>query len=1141
MEGTTYNASTQTISDSLRIFQFNTNKANYKQNRPLLDALSPDEFPILALQEPYYKQGTTYCPRGYQLLYLPQPTTKVAFGIDKRLDPATWSYRSYSETTCQISIRTPQGTISITNVYNPGGATLSCEQDIIEAARAQEDNFGHILLGDFNLHHPRWGGDHVAPERAAEDLLALVDLLDLTLATPVGEATYARAGARTTIDLTFVSPTLGNRLLRCQPKEEMILMPDHFPICINFDIVPPPPAPPRRLRKALSREEVRDRISEEFKQWVIHHPIFSQWEREGHPPLGALAKDTVEDLLGQIQSQLASLYALHVPLARASRYAATEWTDECTQLLHEHRRNRRAFTATHSQENMRAYKDSRNKLKSALCKSRRDTWRRFLTKQMVSQGQNWGLWRMQRWARKKAGKPAEDPHIPALRANLQAPLVQDNEGKLRLLADVFFPSRDYADISDITGQSYEPRAKLAPQEIFSTEVIHKLIRRAASGKAAGPDTIPNELLKITAESLAPLLATLFSAAASQGHFPTLGKHTTTVTLRKDGRGDYSLPKSYRPIALENTLAKIFEAGLAAAITNDAEERELLPSSQFGARRGRSTLTALELLDSTVRTAWKGRGRRGRKQVISMLSLDIAAAYPNTSHPRLLHILRQNGYPPWMVDTINQFLSGRTTSLHFCGYQSPPVPVPTGLPQGSPLSPILFLLFAAELLFQFETGPVQGSGFVDDTNLITFSDSAQQNCRALERAHDKCLSWARRHGVQFSPDKYKLIHFTHKRSPRDTMAPIHIEGFDGKPCEELKVLGVWMDQKLTYRPHVQRTADRAKAQLDSLSRIGQSTWGLTLQQARLIYTAVVRPVLTYGAAIWANPNPQGDPSPSQLKPLQKVHREAIRRAAGAYRATPTPVLEKEVSVAPLDLYMQSLRLRHRARSDKSRPLRALMAKSRRAASGLLSDPSEQRLRQDNAMLRQAGLTWTDEGWSPPGEGGVATCLKRWLKSRWEESWNTYREGRIMRSGVRNPVAPPALMNSLFEEPGLACPTLYNKLTRAQASLLIQLRSEKIGFNNFLALQQVPEKTPQCECGWHCQTPRHIVISCPLLNGRDTMWLQAGTSDYIAALGTRRGAAAVTNWLMGTGKLDQFRVAYRLENSDPPPMEPLRSWW
>jgi hypothetical protein len=82
---------------------------------------------------------------------------------------------------------------------------------------------------------------------------------------------------------------------------------------------------------------------------------------------------------------------------------------------------------------------------------------------------------------------------------------------------------------------------------------------------------------------------------------------------------------------------------------------------------------------------------------------------------------------------------------------------TGIPQGSPLSPILFLLFIAELLdsLQRPCDATLGFGFVDDTNLIAWGDSARDNCRRLKLAHDKCIAWSKRYGAKFAPDKYKL--------------------------------------------------------------------------------------------------------------------------------------------------------------------------------------------------------------------------------------------------------------------------------------------------------------------------------------------------------------------------------------------------
>jgi hypothetical protein len=113
--------------------------------------------------------------------------------------------------------------------------------------------------------------------------------------------------------------------------------------------------------------------------------------------------------------------------------------------------------------------------------------------------------------------------------------------------------------------------------------------------------------------------------------------------------------------------------------------------------------------------------------------------------------------------------------------------------GSPLSTILFLLFASELLKMFDSNSssIVDLGFADDTNLLVWGPTAAGNCRQLEAAHERCLSWARRHGGKFALDKYKLIHFT-RRHNADIQAAAQIEGFDGKLVDSLRVLGVSVD-------------------------------------------------------------------------------------------------------------------------------------------------------------------------------------------------------------------------------------------------------------------------------------------------------------------------------------------------------------
>jgi Reverse transcriptase (RNA-dependent DNA polymerase) len=246
---------------------------------------------------------------------------------------------------------------------------------------------------------------------------------------------------------------------------------------------------------------------------------------------------------------------------------------------------------------------------------------------------------------------------------------------------------------------------------------------------------------------------------------------------------------------------------------------------MGARKKRSTLSALSLITSSVQAAWQARPGC----VVSMLSLDLSGAFDNVSHERPLWILRKKGLPDWMIKFTQAFLTGRTTKIVFEGYESELIPTPTGIPQGSPQSPILFLFFISELLETFESNQeTVALGFVDDTNLITWGNTAAENCTRLNQAHDRCIAWAKRHGAKFAPDKYQLIHFTRKRRANNDLAStVSIQGCEVKPEATLKVLGVWVDAKLNWNAHITQATHRGAAAFAATSRIAASTWGPSL--------------------------------------------------------------------------------------------------------------------------------------------------------------------------------------------------------------------------------------------------------------------------------------------------------------------------
>jgi len=340
------------------------------------------------------------------------------------------------------------------------------------------------------------------------------------------------------------------------------------------------------------------------------------------------------------------------------------------------------------------------------------------------------------------------------------------------------------------------RNQLEITKDVTLEQLQEMIRKLPNRKTLGLDEIPNEILKMlsseTAEQLAMAITHHFEHGAPLGEL----KDTTTVALRKPGKKDYTLIGAYRPIALENTIAKLLETIVAERLATAAEEHQLLPWNQMGGRKQRSTMTAIRLLTDSVQTAW--RARRGC--VVSMLGLDLAGAFDNVSHERLLHMLWAKGIPDWMLGFIQDFLSERTTRITFTGYTSEKIRVRAGIPQGSPLSPILFLFFITELLQEFQqpsSENVFGFGFIDDTTLVAWSDTAVDNCRCLTNAHNKCIAWAKRYGAKFAPDKYQLIHFTRRRRHSEDLAStVRINGEEAELCQKaIRVLGIWVDPKL----------------------------------------------------------------------------------------------------------------------------------------------------------------------------------------------------------------------------------------------------------------------------------------------------------------------------------------------------------
>ena len=457
-----------------------------------------------------------------------------------------------------------------------------------------------------------------------------------------------------------------------------------------------------------------------------------------------------------------------------------------------------------------------------------------------------GIWGLAKWACKKSFLPLDLPQTPDMK--WQGVVYNTVEGKAEALAGWFYPVVE-ADTDNIMNQELETLGgELVIDQRVLAEDVRSILRSIKPDKCPGMDEIPNRFLKAMGEPLVKAVQSLITAVFKLSYFPLCFQSTRTIVLCKPQKPDYSNPGVWRPIALLSTIGKVIEMLAACRLSALAEHEKLLPDAQMGNRKNRSTDTALEMLTEQIHTVWQEGC-----QVASVLSLDISGAFDTVCHVRLLDNLRKKRVSLWFTKLVQSFLTDWNTTLIIDRVETAARQLRAGVPQGSLLSPILFLFYNGPLIeaLSHMEAPFSPIGFADDINLLAYGPSTGQNCINLQHGHNICLEWVCTHGACFMPDKYKLTHFTRKRRVNLQM-PVTLAGTTVQPEPSIKVLGVLLDTQLKWGAQEQAVWKKMGNQMLALQRTTTSTWGATMPKARQVYQAVVHPAIAHGALAWHRP-------------------------------------------------------------------------------------------------------------------------------------------------------------------------------------------------------------------------------------------------------------------------------------------------
>lgn len=602
-----------------------------------------------------------------------------------------------------------------------------------------------------------------------------------------------------------------------------------------------------------------------------------------------------QELLGGVQSAVED----STPWAKPLTWSNSDFNDECKAAVKEVRRLRRRHTQTKDPYDWMCYSKARNR-KTRLIKKTLSRAHRRRVQQVIEDGPQ-GMWRLAKWARNRDGayEKGITPSLKIQEPSSPGTIAETIDQKAEAFRTAFFPQPPPADLSD-TESFQHPQPIEFPT--ITTQEIQEAVRGAKAGKAPGEDGIPNSLWHklIEIPVILDVLVQLFNACIRTGYNPSHFQRSITVVLRKQGKSDYQLAKSYRPVALLNTLGKFLESIVARRISYAVESEALLPRTYLGGRRGISTDHAIHIIIDRIKTAW-GKG----KAVVSLLMLDVSGAYDNVSHARLLHNLKKRRlghFLPW----VKAFLTNRSTKIRMPEGMSDTIPTPTGIPQGSPILPILYLIYNADLIENCGAA-ITSSGWVDDVCFMAKGDSERETIKKLKTACRKADQWAEKHASVFDPKKYALIHFVNTKEVDPQNLPLRLREHTVPATKTAeRYLGYWLDPSLEFHHHREKAVAKAGVSLRALRSLAGSTWGASLYAMRRIYQAVIIPQMLFGVSAWYQPMQISKTKAQSIcRPFAAIQKQAACLISGAFRTTSAEALNAELYLPPISIHMNRL--------------------------------------------------------------------------------------------------------------------------------------------------------------------------------------------------------------------------------------------
>ena len=676
----------------------------------------------------------------------------------------------------------------------------------------------HFILGDFNLDTVNWD-NHTSINRIQTKFLDTFN--NLGLSQQIFQPTHIK-GNILDILLTDKPDLLSD--VRILGRDE-ILKSDHFAILCSINV--------RFKRLKCKKRKIYnfkkadwDSLNNELRRvnWNSHIQCCD--------PTTAWIK---------FKSILLDLCNKYIPKVTIRSNSAPPWFDsDVHKLCMKKEKHRKLYKQTNNSTHHNKFKSCRKELKKLIKEKMRSNFDDELNQNVITK---------KFWS-----------YVKSSTNSSRLPDCMSLNGKFRN------NSKDIADL--FNGHFFEQFSKKSNYDIdidFSNDpfinfkichhVVRKLLTSLNQNKSHGPDGINGKILKNCAVSIAYPLSLLFNLSFNTGHIPSEWKLANIVPVHK--KGDKSAIENYRPISLTCLIMKIFEKCIRNELMNLCQEK--IHHSQHGFLPGKSCTTQLLPFVSDITL------NLNNNDPTDIIYFDFAKAFDSVNHDiilsKLKHEFKIDGL---MLKFIREYLQNRKQRVVVGDTMSDDLDVVSGVPQGSIIGPLLFVLFINDLHKCVSPG-TNLALYADDTKIWRLIKS-EQDCTALQNDIDALSHWSKINCMIFHPQKCKVLSVTHQIIRNILPFTRFVYTMDGVVldyCGKENDLGITMHDGLNWNPHCIELIAKATSKFNLLRRTCHFINSII--KKRTLYITLVRSIFEHGSIIWA---PSSQITISKFEALQK---------------------------------------------------------------------------------------------------------------------------------------------------------------------------------------------------------------------------------------------------------------------------------